>query len=50
VGPGDVIVVPPGSVHQWASVDAQQTLIYFIARIDPEHKQAAGALNAALKK
>lgn len=49
VGPGDVIVVPPGSVHQWASVDAQQMLVYFIARIDPEHKQAAGAVNAALK-
>jgi mannose-6-phosphate isomerase-like protein (cupin superfamily) len=49
VGPGDVIVVPPGSVHQWASVDPGQTLAYFIARIDPEHKQAAGAVNAALK-
>lgn len=50
VGPGDVIVVPPGSVHQWASVDSSQMLVYFIARIDPEHKQAAGALNEALKK
>jgi mannose-6-phosphate isomerase-like protein (cupin superfamily) len=49
VGPGDVIVVPPGTVHQWASVDPGQTLAYFIARIDPEHKQAAGALNAALR-
>src|ERR1700730_3810123 len=50
IGPGDVIVMPPGTVHQWASVDPTQTLAYFIARIDPEHKQAAGAVNAALKK
>ena len=50
VGPGDVIVVPPGTVHQWSSVDPKQMLVYFIARIDPEHKQAAGALNAALKR
>jgi mannose-6-phosphate isomerase-like protein (cupin superfamily) len=50
VGPGDVIVVPPGTVHQWASVGPSQMLAYFIARIDPEHRQAAGAVNAALKK
>jgi mannose-6-phosphate isomerase-like protein (cupin superfamily) len=50
VGPGDVIVVPPGTVHQWASVDPAQMLVYFIVRIDPEHKLAGGALNEALKK
>jgi mannose-6-phosphate isomerase-like protein (cupin superfamily) len=50
VGPGDVIVMPPGTVHQWASVDPAQTLAYFIARIDPEHKQAAGNVNLALRK
>jgi mannose-6-phosphate isomerase-like protein (cupin superfamily) len=49
IGPGDVIVMPPGTVHQWASVDSGQMLVYFIARIDPEHRQAAGALNAVLK-
>jgi mannose-6-phosphate isomerase-like protein (cupin superfamily) len=49
IGPGDVIVMPPGTVHQWASVDPTQTLAYFIARIDPEHRQAAGIVNAALK-
>ena len=49
VGPGDVIVVPPGTVHQWASVDAAQMLVYFIVRIDPEHKLSTGALNEALK-
>jgi mannose-6-phosphate isomerase-like protein (cupin superfamily) len=50
IGPGDVIVIPPGTVHQWASVDSAQMLAYFIARIDPEHKQAAGMVNRALKK
>jgi mannose-6-phosphate isomerase-like protein (cupin superfamily) len=50
IGPGDVIVMPPGTVHQWAAVDSSQTLAYFIARIDPEHKQAAGIVNAVLKK
>jgi mannose-6-phosphate isomerase-like protein (cupin superfamily) len=50
IGPGDVIVIPPGTVHQWASVDSAQMLAYFIARIDPEHKQAAGIVNGALKK
>ncbi len=50
VGQGDVIIVPPGTVHQWASVGPSQMLAYFIVRIDPEHKQAAGAVNAALKK
>jgi mannose-6-phosphate isomerase-like protein (cupin superfamily) len=50
VGPGDVIVVPPGSVHQWASVDPAQTLVYFIARIDPDKKLRAGFVNAALER
>lgn len=49
VGPGDVIVLPPGAVHQWAAVDPGEMLVYFIARIDPEHKQAGGFVNAALK-
>jgi len=49
VRPGDAIVVPPGTVHQWASVGSEM-LVYFIARIDPEHKQAVGAVNAALRK
>jgi mannose-6-phosphate isomerase-like protein (cupin superfamily) len=50
VGRGDVIVVPPGSVHQWRSVDSSGMLVYLIARIDPEHKQAAGSVNTALSK
>lgn len=48
VGPGDVVVVPPGAVHQWSSVDPPG-LIYFIARIDPAKKLTAGYVNPALK-
>ena len=47
VGPGDIIVVPPGTVHQWGTVDTPM-LVYFIARIDPSKKLTAGYLNPAL--
>jgi mannose-6-phosphate isomerase-like protein (cupin superfamily) len=47
VGPGDIIVVPPGTVHQWGTVETPM-LVYFIARIDPSKKLAAGYLNPAL--
>jgi len=49
VGPGDVIVVPPGTSHQWTAVDSPN-FAYFIARIDPDKRQAAGVVNSALKK
>ncbi|HEY7173027.1 MAG TPA: cupin domain-containing protein [Vicinamibacterales bacterium] len=49
VGPGDVIVVPPGASHQWTTIDSPN-FAYFIARIDPEKRQAAGLVNSALKK
>lgn len=47
VGPGDIIVVPPGTVHQWGAVDTPM-LVYFIARIDPSKKLTAGYVNPAL--
>lgn len=47
VGPGDIIVVPPGTVHQWGAVETPM-LVYFIARIDPSKKLTAGYLNPAL--
>jgi mannose-6-phosphate isomerase-like protein (cupin superfamily) len=47
VGPGDIIVVPPGTVHQWGPVE-KPMLVYFIARIDPSKKLTAGYLNPAL--
>ena len=49
VGPGDVIVVPPGTSHQWTAIDSPN-FAYFIARIDPDKRQAAGLVNSALKK
>lgn len=47
VGPGDIIVVPPGTVHQWGTVETPM-LVYFIARIDPSKKLTAGYVNPAL--
>jgi mannose-6-phosphate isomerase-like protein (cupin superfamily) len=47
VGPGDFIVVPPGTVHQWGPIETP-TLVYFIARIDPSKKLTAGYVNPAL--
>ena len=47
VGPGDMIVVPPGTVHQWGTVETPM-LVYFIARIDPAKKLTAGYVNPAL--
>jgi Cupin len=47
VGPGDIIVVPPGTVHQWGTVETP-ILVYFIARIDPSKKLTAGYVNPAL--
>jgi hypothetical protein len=47
VGPGDIIVVPPGTVHQWGQVETPM-VVYFIARIDPSKKLTAGYVNPAL--
>ena len=47
VGPGDFIVVPPGTMHQWGPIETP-TLVYFIARIDPSKKLTAGYTNPAL--
>jgi mannose-6-phosphate isomerase-like protein (cupin superfamily) len=48
VGPGDIIVIPPGTPHQWGEVDSPM-LVYFIARIDPTKTLAAGYLNPVLQ-
>jgi len=47
VAPGDFIVVPPGTVHQWGPIETPM-LVYFIARIDPSKKLTAGYVNPAL--
>ena len=46
---GDMIVIPPKTVHAWDSVDTP-TLAYLTIRIDPEHKLHAGYTNPVLKK
>jgi mannose-6-phosphate isomerase-like protein (cupin superfamily) len=48
VGPGDIIVIPPGTPHQWGEVDSPM-LVYFIARIDPSKALSAGYVNPALE-
>jgi hypothetical protein len=48
VGPGDIIVIPPGTPHQWGDVESPM-LVYFIARIDPSKKLTAGYVNPALE-
>jgi mannose-6-phosphate isomerase-like protein (cupin superfamily) len=49
VNVGDMIVIPPKTVHAWDSVDSP-TLAYLTIRIDPEHKLHAGYTHPALKK
>jgi mannose-6-phosphate isomerase-like protein (cupin superfamily) len=48
IGPGDVIVMPPGTVHQWQSIPDEMR--YVIVRVDPEHKQKSGFVQSLLKR
>jgi mannose-6-phosphate isomerase-like protein (cupin superfamily) len=48
VGVGDLIVIPPNTVHAWDSVDTP-TLAYVTVRIDPEHRLHAGYTHPSLK-
>jgi mannose-6-phosphate isomerase-like protein (cupin superfamily) len=48
VGVGDIVVLPPGTVHQWTSIP--QEMRYIILRIDPEHRQKAGFVQPLLKR
>lgn len=48
IGPGDVIVMPPNSVHQWDGIPEEMR--YVIVRVDPEHKQKAGFVQPLLKR
>ena len=48
VGPGDVIVIPPGVGHWFSSVDADMN--YLVVRVDPDHRLPAGYVNPAVKK
>jgi mannose-6-phosphate isomerase-like protein (cupin superfamily) len=46
VGPGDVIVIPPGVAHWFSAVDAD--LNYLVVRVDGDHILPAGYVNPAL--
>ncbi len=48
VGPGDVIVIPPGVAHWFNAV--QSDLNYLVVRIDADHILPAGYVNPALTR
>ena len=47
IGPGDVIVVPPGVAHWFSAID--QDLDYLVFRVDPDHVLPAGYVHPLLK-
>jgi len=48
IGPGDVIIIPPGVPHQWLTIDTPMK--YVVVRIDPDKVLPAGYVNPLLKK
>jgi mannose-6-phosphate isomerase-like protein (cupin superfamily) len=48
IGPGDVIVVPPGVAHWFSAIE--QDLDYLVVRVDPDHVLPAGYVHPLLKK
>jgi len=46
VGPGDVIVVPPGVAHWFSAVESDMN--YLVVRVDADHVLPAGYVNPAL--
>ena len=47
IGPGDVIVVPPGVAHWFSAID--KDLDYVVFRVDPNHVLPAGYVHQLLK-
>ena len=47
VGPGDVIIVPPGVAHWFSKVDSDMN--YLVIRVDGDHILPAGYVNPAVK-
>ena len=47
VGPGDVIIVPPGVAHWFSQVDADMN--YLVVRVDGDHILPAGYVHPAVK-
>ena len=48
VGPGDIVVIPPGVPHLWAKIDEAMDVL--VVRPDAEHVLPAGYMNPSLKK
>jgi mannose-6-phosphate isomerase-like protein (cupin superfamily) len=49
VNVGDMIVIPPNTVHTWDSIDSP-SLSYITIRVDPEHRLYAGYTHPDLKR
>jgi mannose-6-phosphate isomerase-like protein (cupin superfamily) len=47
VGPGDVIIVPPGVAHWFSKVDADMN--YLVVRVDGDHILPAGYVNPVVR-
>jgi len=47
VGPGDVIVVPPGVAHWFSAVESDMN--YLVVRVDADHVLPSGYANPSLK-
>ena len=47
VGPGDVIIVPPGVPHWFSAVETDMN--YLVVRVDADHVLPSGYANPALK-
>lgn len=48
IGPGDVIIVPPGVAHWFSAIE--QDLDYLVFRVDPQHVLPAGYVHPLLKR
>jgi mannose-6-phosphate isomerase-like protein (cupin superfamily) len=48
IGPGDVIIVPPGVAHWFSAIETD--LDYLVFRVDPKHVLPAGYVHPLLKK
>ena len=48
IGPGDVIVIPPGVAHWFSAMDSDMN--YLVVRVDADHVLPAGYEHPALKK
>ena len=47
-GKSALIVLPPGTGHQWTSIPKEMR--YIIVRVDPEHRQKSGFVQPLLKR